>query len=209
MNKICLLGDSIFDNRMYVSRGQSVIELLDKKIKQSPNSNYQSKLLAIDGSCTRHVISQSQHIPKDTSHIIVSTGGNDALACLNLMQKDVTSVAQAVDLLTRVKEDFQRDYIQMLQGLIKLNKKLIICTIYDTVPGIEKRALTALALYNEVILKEAFRYKITVIDLRLIFSDEGDYSKYSPIEPSEQGGLKIVEGILECIDGGELLTDMI
>ncbi|MDH3716050.1 MAG: SGNH/GDSL hydrolase family protein, partial [Gammaproteobacteria bacterium] len=46
-------------------------------------------------------------------------------------------------------------------------------------------------LFNEVILREALRLKIPIIDLRLICTERGDFSELSPIEPSKQGGEKI------------------
>ncbi|MDH3639394.1 MAG: SGNH/GDSL hydrolase family protein, partial [Gammaproteobacteria bacterium] len=68
---------------------------------------------------------------------------------------------------------------------------VVCCTVYDRIPGLEYEALTALSLFNEVILREALRLKIPIIDLRLICTERGDFSELSPIEPSKQGGDKI------------------
>jgi hypothetical protein len=54
---------------------------------------------------------------------------------------------------------------------------------------VPKEALTALALFNEVILEEACKRKLAVIDLRTICNEKEDYSEVSPIEPSHQGGM--------------------
>ena len=48
MKKIIFLGDSIFDNHLYVSRGQSLIE----QFNQSSNLDWQVELLAVDGDLT-------------------------------------------------------------------------------------------------------------------------------------------------------------
>lgn len=196
MKKIALMGDSIFDNRMYVKRGYSVIE----QFNQMPDTDWKAELLAVDGNVTKNVVTQCQKISAETTHLIISVGGNDALSCLNIFEKPASSVNEVMELLTVIKDQFQSDYKEMIDALIKTNKKLAVCTVYDTIPGIEKRVLTALALFNEVILKEAFRHKIPVIDLRLIFNNNEDYSSLSPIEPSEIGGEKLVAVILQCLE---------
>lgn len=52
-----------------------------------------------------------------------------------------------------------------------------------------------MALFNEVILFEAARLQVPVIDLRVLCDSPADYSEVSPIEPSEQGCFKIAAAI--------------
>jgi hypothetical protein len=87
----------------------------------------------------------------------------------------------------------------MLETLTDLKMHLAVCTVYDCVPGYEGISMTALALFNEVILREAFAAKVPVIDLRLICSEPSDYSEISPIEPSAAGGEKIVQAIVRLL----------
>lgn len=58
----------------------------------------------------------------------------------------------------------------------------------------------ALALYNEIILEEAFKAKVPVIDLRLICNESADYSHLSNIEPSHTGGGKIAQAIVTLME---------
>jgi hypothetical protein len=44
-----------------------------------------------------------------------------------------------------------------------------------------------------VITREAFSRQFTLIDLRLMFNDDGDFA--NSIEPSVQGGTKLARGI--------------
>lgn len=53
-----------------------------------------------------------------------------------------------------------------------------------------ERAIRVLALFNEVILEEAVKHRLPVIDLRVLCTDEENLSEISPIEPSEKGALK-------------------
>jgi hypothetical protein len=48
-------------------------------------------------------------------------------------------------------------------------------------------------MFNDAILRVAFHFGLSVIDLRLICADPSDYA--NPIEPSGTGGAKIAHAI--------------
>jgi lysophospholipase L1-like esterase len=191
MNHAVLLGDSILDNGIYVPDNPSVIDQLKGKL----NSNWDCSLLAVDGDVTGDVIYQLKNVPKTATHFIVSCGGNDALTSIGVLGESVSTVSDAMSLFSEIRKQFKNNYSNMLKNILKLNKPIAVCTVYDSIPDIEQEALTALSIYNEIILKEAFRVKIPVIDLRLTFTEQADYSVLSPIEPSVQGGEKITDVI--------------
>lgn len=196
MNHVVLLGDSIFDNATYVPGELPVIEQLRKQLSPS----WQATLLAVDGDVIVDVMKQTTQLPGDTSHIVISCGGNDALRYSNILQERVKSVSEALQRLTILKKEFQFNYRIMLKHVLNFSKPMSVCTVYDSVPGIEPQALTALSIFNEVILREAFAVKVPIIDLRLIFTEVTDYSALSPIEPSAVGGEKIVQAISRLLN---------
>ena len=61
----------------------------------------------------------------------------------------------------------------------------------------QKLAVTALASFNDVIIRQAVLNGLPLIDLRLICSEASDYA--NPIEPSDTGGKKIAGKILELV----------
>ena len=63
---------------------------------------------------------------------------------------------------------------------------------------LQKRSVTALAIFNNIIFQEAFNFGLPVMDLRLIFNDKADYA--NPIEPSVVGGMKMVKIIKDISD---------
>lgn len=207
MNHIVLAGDSIFDNAAYVVQNQAVIELLTQKVHGDSNAT----LLAVDGAVTEEVHDQLDKLPTDSTHLFISSGGNDALESAHLLAEPVTSVFEAMGVFSEVINTFQAQYKNMLDDAISRVDNVIVCTVYDSIPGYEREPLTALKLFNEVILREAFSQGLPVIDLRLICNDPADYSSVSPIEPSEQGGDKITDAILKVaqqhdfIDGGSVV----
>ncbi len=196
MKHIVLIGDSIFDNASYVGLGESVIDLLTHTL---PQDAHQSTLLAVDGDITTEVYEQLKHLPNDTTHAFLSIGGNDALRVVDVLEQSTSTVGSAMETFTEIRLDFQKRYRDLINVINQRVEKFIICTVHDCVPGIEPRSLTALALFNEIILKEAFSLGISVLDLRLLSNEEADYSTISPIEPSAQGGKKITACMAEIL----------
>jgi hypothetical protein len=196
MNHVVLLGDSIFDNASYVPGRPPVIEQLRSLLPPS----WQATLLAVDGHVTEDVLGQTSRLPENASHLVISCGGNDALAYGNLLYEPAKSVAEVLQRLTDIRWEFHIVYSKMLADVLRLGKPTAVCTVYDTIPGFEPSALTALALFNEIILREAFAAGVPVVDLRLTFTDPADYSVLSPIEPSDAGGGKIARAISRLLD---------
>ena len=195
MNHAVLLGDSIFDNASYVPGKPPVIG----QLQESLPVGWKATLLAVDGHLTADVQHQVRRMPNDATHLIVSCGGNDALGYASIIDQPAGSVAEVLEQFTSIRNSFQQTYRQMLETVMDLKKHLAVCTVYDCVPGYEGISMTALAMFNEIILREAFIAKVPVIDLRLICDEHADYSEISPIEPSASGGEKIVQAIVRLL----------
>ena len=191
MKHLVLVGDSIFDNASYVSEGESVSEQLTHIV----DSDTKVTLLAVDGAVTTDIPEQLSSFPTDATHVFVSCGGNDGLRIINILQEPATTVGDALEILTKAIETFRKNYCTMLKLLLNKHSNLAVCTIYNSIPGISENALTALALFNEVILEETISNNLPIIDLRKICKEYEDYSQISPIEPSGKGAEKIAKVI--------------
>jgi hypothetical protein len=192
-----LLGDSIFDNGVYVPGGPAVIDQLRAALPEG----WTASLLAVDGSFTADVERQMKALPQDATHLVVSCGGNDALGYLPLLADGARSVNEALERLAEVRVDFGKQYRRMLAKTMATRKRVTVCTVYDCIPDLERAPRTALALFNEVILREAIAAGVDLIDLRLVCGDKTDYSELSPIEPSRSGGEKIARAIRGALLG--------
>jgi hypothetical protein len=196
MPHVVLLGDSIFDNARYVPGGPSVIEHL----KRCLPAGWTASLLALDGSVAEDVARQLARVPSDATHLVVSVGGNNALGVASyLLNKPVSSISEALFRLGEIGNEFRRLYRAMLQDVLALGRPTALCTIYDAIPGLELDDRTGLALFNEIILREAVRSALPLIDLRLVCHETTDYSPVSPIEPSVSGGGKIARIISRVV----------
>jgi len=194
--RVVLLGDSVFANKAYLGEGPDVAMQLDQLLP----SGWAAIQGAVDGAVVGSIPAQLQRLPSHSSHLVVSIGGNDALRHLGLLQEGASSMADALDRLAELKERFREGYAAMLVQVLGHGLPTGICTIYEgrmPDPRVRRLALTALSLFNDVIVREAFARGVPLLDLRLICRDEDDYA--NPIEPSVVGGAKIARAILQLI----------
>ena len=62
-----------------------------------------------------HVIEQLECVPADASHLVVSTGGNNALENIDWIRHgSARSVAEVLSRLAQIRADFQQEYRTML-----------------------------------------------------------------------------------------------
>jgi hypothetical protein len=192
---VVLLGDSIFDNKAYVGGGPDVVHQLRGEIP----SGWKATLLAIDGDVISGVTRQLRSLPRDATHLVVSVGGNDALGFAYLLQSPASSVAEVLRRFGDAQDRFAADYEAMVKAVAATGLPAAVCTVYDTpASGPDYRLIrTAAAFFNDCITRAAFARGLSLIDLRLICNEDGDYA--NPIEPSVQGGDKIARAIAAVV----------
>jgi hypothetical protein len=189
---IVLLGDSIFDNGAYTGSEPDVITHL----RDSLPASWQATLVAVDGATARAMPPQVERVPGDATHLAVSVGGNDALGNIDLLSAPSRSTADALALFGARVSEFEAQYRNALAPVVRLDRPLTLCTIYNGALPDEReaaRARVALMLFNDVIVRVAFELKASLVDLRLVCSEPADYA--NPIEPSGQGGRKIARAV--------------
>lgn len=201
MAHIVLLGDSIFDNKTYVGKnGKDVVAHL----RESLPDDWQATLEAIDGSLIENVAQQAINAPTDATHFVISVGGNNAIMNADVLQMKVSNSAETLNEIADRCETFEFRYREMLQSVLLKNVPTAVCTIYFPnfpEPIFQRLAVTALSVFNDVIIRQAVLHNLPIVDLRLICDESGDYA--NDIEPSDKGGRKIAEKILQLINEHE------
>ncbi len=198
MGHIVLLGDSIFDNGVYVPGEPDVVKQLRARLPEG----WSATLCAVDGAVTRSVPAQLTRVPAAATHLVVSAGGNDALGESHILGSSVRLVGEAVLMLAEAQERFARNYDEMLETVLALGLPTAVCTIYDTPSSAPNQRVikSALSMFNDIITRAAFSRGLPLVDLRLICSEDSDYA--NPIEPSSRGGEKIAAAIAGLVTTG-------
>lgn len=191
MPRVVLLGDSVFDNAAYVRGGPDVATQLRAVLPEE----WKVSLLAIDGAVLEDIPRELPRVPSGATHVALSIGGNDALRHADLLEASI-----GVDVLARIADAaaaFGPRYENCLKAVADLGLPLITCTIYEGNLGgsLQKRAIGAVAAFNDRIQRSALRLGVPVLELRDLFTSPEDYA--NPIEPSVRGGEKMARAIGE------------
>ena len=196
MKNVVLVGDSILDNAAYTAGGPDIAAQLHLLLP-APDC---VTLLATDGHMTVDIGAQLKKLPAEATHLILSVGGNDALMHSDFLMEEASSVAQVLLQARALADAFGVAHGEVLELLAKTGLPLAVCTIYDCNFADSQTAQlvsTALALFNEAIVRNAVEIGVPIIDLRLICSEPDDYA--NEIEPSVQGGQKIASVIARVV----------
>lgn len=195
MPHVSLLGDSIFDNAAYTRGEPDVVSHLRSLLP----ADWQATLVAVDGATTRSMAGQLARVPADTTHVVLSIGGNDALGEMDLLRTPVRSTAEALELFASRVSAFERAYHDAAHRVVALGRDTTLCTIYNgnLETEIATIARMGLTLFNDVILQMAIAHRLRAIELRQICTAPDDYA--NPIEPSGNGGRKIARAVAEAI----------
>ena len=195
---IVLAGDSIFDNDGYVPGETGVIE----QMRMSIPATWSASKIAVDGDCIQHVAEQLECLPSNATDLVVSVGGNDARQHTHLFDKIAESQSMEA-LLAAPLNRFRASYRDMLARLINTKLSVQTCTIYTEIPFPDpvwrQLAPQAIKHFNDIIIDESESVGVSVLRLDIVCTLEQDFSKISPIEPSSQGGQKIVNHILASL----------
>jgi hypothetical protein len=143
MTHIVLLGDSIFDNAAYVAGGPDVV----RQLREILPSGRRATLNARDGAVIADLPQQLRSVPADATHLVLSVGGNDALGESGLLDRKVGTMAEALELITAVRERFRSAYTRMLDQVLQRKLPVAACAIYEArFPEPVTRRLAATAL---------------------------------------------------------------
>jgi lysophospholipase L1-like esterase len=192
---VVLLGDSIFDNSAYTRGEPDVVAHLRSVLPAGSRAT----MCAVDGATTGSLGRQLACVPANATHVVVAIGGNDALQHTDLLDRRVSSTAEALALFADRVDGFEASYRAALRPVLALTFPTIVCTIYNgnLEPPVARLARVALTVFNDVIVRFGFEHRLPIIDLRLVCCEAGDYA--NPIEPSGSGGLKIAREIAQTL----------
>jgi lysophospholipase L1-like esterase len=179
---IILLGDSILKNNTYVKHGKSVEDLL--KEKQSIVYSF-----AKDNASIVDIYEQLNQIPTDlnleSTIIFLSVGGNDILA--TYMYREETSTDALKPMFAAYKK-----LTKSIQAKMNLSR-LVLMNIYYPTNIKYSQYKPILQEWNKMVDDYAREESIKVVRIENVLVESTDFTV--GIEPSETGGVKIVNSM--------------
>jgi hypothetical protein len=198
-HSLVLLGDSILDNAPYTHPAPDTTHHLQQHL----GSGWTVERLARDGAVISDVRFQLTELPTRVDCAVLSIGGNDAAAHIDLLERRVSSAAEVLDELADIADGFATAYHQLAERLVARTPRLVLCTIYepplfDAVTA--RLARVPLGVLNDRIIQVASRLRLEVLDLRTVCTERDDFVQQ--IEPSARGAAKIAVAIAALVRGG-------
>src|ERR1041385_7487417 len=106
MANVALLGDSIFDNKIYVGTEPDV----HSHLSTLAPGDWGVFLCAVDGSLIENVAQQLSEVEDEVTHIVISTGGNNVLMNADILQMNASHSAEFLTILSdRATESIVRN----------------------------------------------------------------------------------------------------
>ena len=189
---IVVLGDSVFDNRSYVSSTASIPYLLGE------HEYLNTKMYAKDGAKIEDLNSQLQQCLKEIDDnnetLFISIGGNNILTFKTSKKENKNEEQKNIGRFVDTIFGYYRNILKNYD--FKCN--LVLCNIY--VPYSEKNSVyeKCIHVWNNKLssFAENNNYKVMKLD-KLLYKKE-DFA--DNLEPSKIGGEKIVKNMLNFIN---------
>jgi hypothetical protein len=189
---IVLLGDSILKNNSYVPNGKAVDNILEERSLKN-NTNIELYSLAENNSKIVDVYSQINKIPlsvnNKSTNIFLSSGGNDILSFYVDQQGDTTDT----EFLNTMLADYKK-LVKSIQTRMDLCQIVLLDVYYPTSNQFVQYK-PILEQWNSLIATYARENSLGLLQISQIVTSNDDFTL--GIEPSEKGGEKIAQSILD------------
>jgi hypothetical protein len=189
---IVLLGDSILKNNSYVPDGKAVDNILEERSLKN-DKNIELYSLAENNSKIVDVYSQINKIPlsvnNKTTTIFLSSGGNDILSFYVDQHGDISDTGFLNTMLAAYKK-----LIKGIQTRVDLCQ-IVLLDIYYPTSNQFAQYKPILEEWNSLIANYARENSLGLLQISQIVTSNDDFTL--GIEPSEKGGEKIAQSILD------------
>jgi hypothetical protein len=186
---IVLLGDSILDNRLYVLSDKSVVNIIEER------NQGETYCYARDDATISDVYNQLEFIPKEiNASIFLSVGGNNILYHYENCKE--CFIDKNSDEFLDATFDIYKDLVKSITIRCP-NNKIYLLDIYY--PTDEKYQIyrNIVSKWNQMLHAFALNNNNVsgVLQISNVLTKDDDF--VSNIEPSQQGGYKIAEKIIQ------------
>jgi hypothetical protein len=118
-------------------------------------------------------------IPAEASHIGICVDGGWAIETSGLLKGRAQSIQDALDTLATAADEFENMFARLIAAATETGVPTIVCTLVPAryvEPSKQRVAATALAIFNDRILRRAVAARLSIVDLRLVCDEDSDYA---------------------------------
>jgi hypothetical protein len=118
-------------------------------------------------------------IPREVSHIGICVDGGWAIETSGLLEISAQSVRDALDSLATAADEFENMFARLIAAAVEAGVPTIVCTLVPAryvEPSQQRVAATALAIFNDRILRRAVAAQLSIVELRLVCDEDSDYA---------------------------------
>jgi hypothetical protein len=128
-----------------------------------------------------HVLERgwSRAIPIDATHIGVCIDGGWAIEASGLLRGSARSVSGALEMLAAAADQFEEVFAKLIDSAREAGLPTVVCTLVPSryeEPDRRRIAATALAIFNDRIIRQSVAAKLSIVDLRFVCDEETDYA---------------------------------
>lgn len=118
-------------------------------------------------------------IPTGVTHIGICVDGGWAIEASGLLKGRAQSIRDALDTLAAAADEFEDVFARLIAAATEAGVPTIVCTLVPAryvEPSQERVAATALAIFNDRILRRTIAAHLSIVELRLICDEDSDYA---------------------------------
>ena len=120
-----------------------------------------------------------REIPEDATHVVISIEGAWAIEASGLLQGGTHTISEALETLCTAADEFECILAGMIAAAQETGLPTVVCTLVPAryvKPAQHRVAATALAIFNDRVLRRAFAARLPIVDLRMVCDEDGDYA---------------------------------
>ncbi|HEY6241089.1 MAG TPA: hypothetical protein VIW78_09635 [Burkholderiales bacterium] len=118
-------------------------------------------------------------IPAEASHIGICVDGGWAIETSGLLQGSARTIREGLDVLASAADEFENVFARLVSAAVEAGVPTIVCTLVPAryiEPSQQRVAATALAIFNDRVLRRAIAARLSIVELRLICDEPGDFA---------------------------------
>ena len=120
-----------------------------------------------------------REIPEDATHVVISIEGAWAIEASGLLQSGTHTMCEALATLSAAADEFEGVLAGMIAAAQEAGLPTVVCTLVPAryvKPAQHRVATTALAIFNDRVVRRAFAAGLPIVDLRLVCDEDADYA---------------------------------